>query len=59
LPDNSTIIQPIENNQISDVKQQLMIFKQVTTKKYLKENLKDINKQVLETKYTLNLGQLL
>ncbi len=25
----------------------------------MEENLKDINKQVLETKYTLNLGQLL
>jgi hypothetical protein len=28
-------------------------------KKKFKENLKDVNKQVLETKYTLNLGQVL
>jgi hypothetical protein len=28
-------------------------------KEEFKKNLKDINKQVLETKYTLNLGQLL
>jgi hypothetical protein len=36
-----------------------MISKQVTTKKTLEEIIKDINKRVLETKYTLNLGQLL
>jgi hypothetical protein len=32
---------------------------QVTTNKTLEEILKDLSKQVLETKYTLNLGQLL
>jgi hypothetical protein len=32
---------------------------QITTEKTLEESFKDINKQVLETKYTLNLGQLL
>jgi hypothetical protein len=32
---------------------------QVTTKRNLEEILKDISKQVLETKYTLNLGQSL
>ncbi len=31
----------------------------VTIEKTLEEILMDINKQVLETKYTLNLGQLL
>jgi hypothetical protein len=36
-----------------------MIPKQITTKKTLEFFVKDINKQVLETKYTLNLGQLL
>jgi hypothetical protein len=36
-----------------------MISKHVTTNKTLEEIIKDINKQVLETKYTLNLGQLL
>jgi hypothetical protein len=36
-----------------------MISEQVITKKTLEEIIKDINKQVLETKYTLNLGQLL
>jgi hypothetical protein len=36
-----------------------MILEHVTTKKTLEEILKDIIKQVLETKYTLNWGQLL
>jgi hypothetical protein len=36
-----------------------MISKQVTTNKTLEEIQRDISKQVLETKYTLNLGQLL
>jgi hypothetical protein len=49
----------VENNQIGEVIQQLVTLKQVTIEKILKENLKDISKQVLEIKYTLNLGQLL
>jgi hypothetical protein len=32
---------------------------QVIPKKILEKTMKDINKQVLETKYTFNLGQLL
>ncbi len=36
-----------------------MISKHVTIDKTLKEIIRDIRKQVLETKYTLNLGQLL
>jgi len=36
-----------------------MILKQVTIKKILEQILKDISKQVLETKHTLNFGQLL
>jgi hypothetical protein len=36
-----------------------MILKHVTIEKTFKNILKDINKQVLEKKYTLNLGQLL
>jgi len=36
-----------------------MISKQITTNKTLEKIQRDINKQVLETKYTLNLGQLL
>jgi hypothetical protein len=41
------------------VNQQLVILKHVTAKNILEEILRDIIKQVLETKYTLNLGQLL
>ncbi len=54
MPNNLTIIQPAISNQIDEANQQPVI-----TKKTLKEFLRDINKQVLETKYTLNLGQLL
>jgi hypothetical protein len=49
----------VENNRIDEVVQQLMTSKQVTTKKVLEFFIKDISKQVLETKYTLSLGQLL
>jgi hypothetical protein len=49
----------VENNQIGEVIQQLVTLKQVTIENTLKEKLKDINKQVLETKYTFKLGQLL
>jgi hypothetical protein len=59
LPDNSTTIQSVVNNQTGEVNQQLVISEQVTTEKTLKEIIRNINKQVLETKYTLNLGQLL
>jgi hypothetical protein len=59
LPNNPTMTQPTISNRISEVIQQLVISKQVTIKKTLEEILKDINKQVLETKFTLNLGQLL
>jgi hypothetical protein len=59
LPDNFTITQQIENNKTDDVNQQLVISVKVTIEKTSKEILKDIGKQVLETKYTLNLGQLL
>jgi hypothetical protein len=56
---NSTITQLVENNQIGDVNQQPMILEKVTIEKTLEEIIMDINKQVLETNYTLNLGQLL
>jgi hypothetical protein len=59
LPNNTTIAQPIENNQTHDVNQQLVTLEHVTTYKTLEEILKDIITQDLETKYTLNLGQLL
>jgi hypothetical protein len=59
LPNNSTIIQQIENNQTGDVNQQPMISEQVIIEKTLKEIIKYINEQVLETKYTLNSGQFL
>ncbi len=39
--------------------QQPVISKHVTIEKTLKEIIRTINKQVLDTKYTLNLGQLL
>ncbi len=47
--------QLIVSNQISEVNQQLVISEQVTIEKTLKKYLRDISKQVLETKYTLNL----
>ncbi len=59
LPNDPTTIQPAVSNQTGEVNQQPIISKEVITEKTLKEILKDINKQVLETKYTLNLGQLL
>jgi len=59
LPNNFTIIQQIENNQTGDVNQQPMISEQVIIEKTLKEIIKYINEQVLETKYTLNSGQFL
>jgi NADH:ubiquinone oxidoreductase subunit B-like Fe-S oxidoreductase len=51
--------QPIVSNQTGEVNQQLVIIEHVTTEKMLKEIIRNINKQVLETKYILNLGQLL
>jgi hypothetical protein len=51
-----TTTQQIENNQSGDANQHPMILEHVTTNKTLKEIIKDISKQVLETKYTLNLG---
>ncbi len=47
--------QLIVSNQISEMNQQLVISEQVTIEKTLKKYLRDISKQVLETKYTLNL----
>ncbi len=49
----------VENSQTTEVVQQLVTLKHVTTMKTLEEIMKDINTQVLETKYTLNLGQSL
>ncbi len=59
LLDNSTTTQSVENNRTSDASEQLMISKQVTIEKDFRRILMDISKQVLDTKYTLNLGQLL
>ncbi len=56
---NPATIQLIERNQTSETNQQPIILEYVIIEKTLKENLRDINKQVLETKYILNLGQLL
>ncbi len=56
MPDNSNTIQLVENNWIDDANQQLVISEHVTIKKSLEEFLMDINKQVVETKYKLNLG---
>lgn len=52
----STTIQLVENNWTGEVIQQHVILEQVTTKKTLEEIMKNIDKQILETKYTLNLG---
>ncbi len=57
--DNFNTIQLGENNQTNETNQQLVILKHVTTNKTLEEILMDISKQVLETKYIMNLGQLL
>jgi hypothetical protein len=57
LLNNSTMTQLVISNQTSEVNQQPVISKQVNTDKTLEEILRNINKQVLETKYTLNLGQ--
>jgi hypothetical protein len=59
LLNNPATIQLIERNQTSETNQQPIILEYVIIEKTLKENLRDINKQVLETKYILNLGQLL
>ncbi len=59
LLNNTTIVQRVENNQTHNVNQQLVTLKQVTIEKTLEEILKDIITQDSETKYTLNLGQLL
>jgi len=59
LSNNLTTIQPIVSNQTNEANQQPVISEHVTIEKTLKNNLRNINKQVLETKYTLNLGQLL
>jgi len=57
--DNSITNKPGENNQTDEVNQQPMILEYVIIEKTLEEILMDINKQVLETKYIFNLGQLL
>jgi len=59
LHDNPTTIQLVVSNRIGETNQQLVISEQVATKKLLEKFPKDISKQVLETKYTMNLGQLL
>jgi hypothetical protein len=51
--------QLVVSNRINEMNQQPIISKQVTMEKILKEFLRDTSKQVLETKYTWNLGQLL
>jgi hypothetical protein len=53
------MIQPIVSNQTGEVNQQLIISKPYYYRENLKIFLRNINKQVLETKYTSNLGQLL
>jgi hypothetical protein len=58
LLDNSTTTQPVENNQTGEAIQQTLTSKQVITNKTLKDILKDISKQVLETKYILNQGTI-
>ncbi len=57
LPDNPTTTQLIESNRTSEANQQPIILEHVSTNNILEETLKDISKQVLETKYTLNLSQ--
>ncbi len=47
------------NNWIGEVNQQLIILEHVIINKTLKPIFRNINKQVLEAKYTLNLAQLL
>jgi hypothetical protein len=59
LPNNPTTTQPFVSNQTSEANQQPVILKHVTIEKTLIEIIKNIDKQVLETKYTLNLGQVL
>jgi hypothetical protein len=59
LLNNPATIQLIERNQTNETNQQPTISKYVIVEKTLEEILRDINKQILETKYTLNLGQLL
>ncbi len=59
MPNNPITTQPVESNWIGEANQQLIISKQITTNKTLEKILRDVNEQVLETKYTLNLGQLL
>ncbi len=51
--------QLIVSNRTSEVNQQPIILEKITTNKTLEEILRNISKQVLETKYKLNLGQLL
>ncbi len=53
------MIQPIVSNQTGEVNQQLIISKPYYYREIFFKNLRNINKQVLETKYTSNLGQLL
>jgi len=55
LPNNPTITQPVERNQFSEANKQLIILEQNTIKIFFFKSYKG----VLETKYTLNLGQLL
>ncbi len=57
--DNPTTTQSVERNRTNEVNQQSVILEQITIKKIVKEILRDTDQQVLETKYTLNLGQLL
>ncbi len=59
MPNNLTITQPFESNRNDEANQQLVILGRLPNRRLLKEIIRDIRKQVLETKYTLNLGQLL
>ncbi len=59
MPNDPTTTQLVERNRTNEANQQPIILEQVITNKILQEILRDFNKQVLETKYTLNLGQLL
>jgi hypothetical protein len=59
LFNNLATTQLVERNQTNEANQQPTISKQVIIENTLEEIFRDINKQVLGTKYTLNLGQLL
>jgi hypothetical protein len=59
LLNNPTTTQLVVSNRTNEMNQQLVISKHVTIEKTFLKNLRDINNQVLDTKHTLNLGQLL